>query len=277
MPLAAHCMAFAGAPLGIEQDPCVAACRTCALASIVLRQAACDVVGPTDVSQMAFMCDGAENIDIAVHVSPILLLTGLSEAVERTNRYHRLGARQHAVVACGRGRIRGPDFRLLWRLGLDRKSTRLNSSHLGSSYAVFCLKKKTDAGTGEGTRSGAAPPPQSEGGPRPGHDLSEVPAQGAAPPLRVGCRPGRRPGALAAWRTAPGTARRPPGSAGAVVPAQSAAGLPGGRPAAGRGQRCASGALAVAAGRGELSHRFCSTQTAPTDIYTLSLHDALPI
>src|SRR5262245_50323554 len=27
----------------------------------------------------------------------------------------------------------------IWR---DRKSTRLNSSHLGISYAVFCLKKK---------------------------------------------------------------------------------------------------------------------------------------
>src|SRR5262245_52863706 len=26
---------------------------------------------------------------------------------------------------------------------LDRKSTRLNSSHLGSSYAVFCSKKKS--------------------------------------------------------------------------------------------------------------------------------------
>src|ERR1035441_67439 len=26
--------------------------------------------------------------------------------------------------------------------GIDRKSTRLNSSHLGISYAVFCLKKK---------------------------------------------------------------------------------------------------------------------------------------
>src|SRR5262245_63768058 len=26
---------------------------------------------------------------------------------------------------------------------LDRKSTRLNSSHLGISYAVFCLKKKS--------------------------------------------------------------------------------------------------------------------------------------
>src|SRR5262245_64606496 len=28
------------------------------------------------------------------------------------------------------------------RLREDRKSTRLNSSHLGISYAVFCLKKK---------------------------------------------------------------------------------------------------------------------------------------
>src|SRR5256885_12068356 len=29
--------------------------------------------------------------------------------------------------------------------GLDRKSTRLNSSHLVISYAVFCLKKKKTA------------------------------------------------------------------------------------------------------------------------------------
>src|SRR5690242_21312692 len=27
-------------------------------------------------------------------------------------------------------------------IGLDRKSTRLNSSHMSISYAVFCLKKK---------------------------------------------------------------------------------------------------------------------------------------
>src|SRR2546426_2888782 len=27
-------------------------------------------------------------------------------------------------------------------MGIDRKSTRLNSSHLVISYAVFCLKKK---------------------------------------------------------------------------------------------------------------------------------------
>src|SRR5436853_4421573 len=29
---------------------------------------------------------------------------------------------------------------------IDRKSTRLNSSHLGISYAVFCLKKKKNSG-----------------------------------------------------------------------------------------------------------------------------------
>src|SRR5437899_10223395 len=29
-----------------------------------------------------------------------------------------------------------------YAIKLDRKSTRLNSSHLGISYAVFCLKKK---------------------------------------------------------------------------------------------------------------------------------------
>src|SRR5690606_40778990 len=36
-----------------------------------------------------------------------------------------------------------PQVREGWvRLGPDRKSTRLNSSHVKISYAVFCLKKK---------------------------------------------------------------------------------------------------------------------------------------
>src|SRR6266513_5264543 len=35
----------------------------------------------------------------------------------------------------------GPRARQAAR-GLDRKSTRLNSSHVSISYAVFCLKKK---------------------------------------------------------------------------------------------------------------------------------------
>src|SRR5690625_6856683 len=33
-------------------------------------------------------------------------------------------------------------------LELDRKSTRLNSSHVAISYAVFCLKKKRDMRSG---------------------------------------------------------------------------------------------------------------------------------
>src|SRR5690349_23246425 len=35
-----------------------------------------------------------------------------------------------------------PTGRLPLPTGLDRKSTRLNSSHVEISYAVFCLKKK---------------------------------------------------------------------------------------------------------------------------------------
>src|SRR5690606_41475372 len=39
-----------------------------------------------------------------------------------------------------------PDYKLLAGAGhfvfIDRKSTRLNSSHVKISYAVFCLKKK---------------------------------------------------------------------------------------------------------------------------------------
>src|SRR3989475_6454193 len=34
---------------------------------------------------------------------------------------------------------------LPWVMALDRKSTRLNSSHSQISYAVFCLKKKKES------------------------------------------------------------------------------------------------------------------------------------
>src|SRR5437667_3052873 len=43
------------------------------------------------------------------------------------------------------GRRRGGKLKQGWRpagRGRDRKSTRLNSSHITISYAVFCLKKK---------------------------------------------------------------------------------------------------------------------------------------
>src|SRR5439155_15365249 len=34
--------------------------------------------------------------------------------------------------------------RIIQNVGQDRKSTRLNSSHVARSYAVFCLKKKEE-------------------------------------------------------------------------------------------------------------------------------------
>src|SRR5256885_11598355 len=51
-------------------------------------------------------------------------------------------------AACAELRQRGFEVALLCRVGCeflaDRKSTRLNSSHLVISYAVFCLKKKKE-------------------------------------------------------------------------------------------------------------------------------------
>src|SRR5690625_5769757 len=38
----------------------------------------------------------------------------------------------------------GMHFSLVSREVIDRKSTRLNSSHVAISYAVFCLKKKNE-------------------------------------------------------------------------------------------------------------------------------------
>src|ERR1022692_3560029 len=93
----------------------------------------------------------------------------------------------------------------------DRKSTRLNSSHLVISYAVFCLKKK-----------------------------SRIPA--TTPPR--GAQPLRRP----TWQSASRTSSR-----------NSPVG----------GQDCSSSETPGAF--------FFFNDTAPPEIYTLSLPDALPI
>src|SRR3712207_8289002 len=60
------------------------------------------------------------------------------------------GAPLHAAVRADDRRLLDPHVRLHLRaladpdqvVPLDRKSTRLNSSHANISYAVFCLKKK---------------------------------------------------------------------------------------------------------------------------------------
>src|SRR5439155_20717840 len=49
-----------------------------------------------------------------------------------------------ATRPCGLDEHRAADSAQLAARNRDRKSTRLNSSHVASSYAVFCLKKKKD-------------------------------------------------------------------------------------------------------------------------------------
>src|SRR5690606_41757937 len=77
-------------------------------------------------------------------------LADLEDSSAPTPNAATRSAREQAV---GAGRSRAPEHApALRRRGstrrgsrtiLDRKSTRLNSSHVKISYAVFCLKKKT--------------------------------------------------------------------------------------------------------------------------------------
>src|SRR5690606_40813397 len=53
----------------------------------------------------------------------------------------RLGPGQRRVVVL-RHLLDRSEAEVAAELGTDRKSTRLNSSHVKISYAVFCLKKK---------------------------------------------------------------------------------------------------------------------------------------
>src|SRR5439155_15837370 len=72
----------------------------------------------------------ARGQDIGLWVATPQRVLGL----ERADRVHLVG------TANGRGRcFREAEDSLRSR---DRKSTRLNSSHVAISYAVFCLKKK---------------------------------------------------------------------------------------------------------------------------------------
>src|SRR2546430_13195298 len=65
----------------------------------------------------------------------------------RTPTWHRLWAKAPRTLLNASGLAVGlPESQIgnseVGHLNLDRKSTRLNSSHSQISYAVFCLKKK---------------------------------------------------------------------------------------------------------------------------------------
>src|SRR5690554_6961937 len=74
-----------------------------------------------------------EGIDGLVHISDL----SWTKKVKHPAEFTAIGENIDVVVL----EIDKENRRL--SLGQDRKSTRLNSSHVRISYAVFCLKKKT--------------------------------------------------------------------------------------------------------------------------------------
>src|SRR3712207_8402985 len=72
-------------------------------------------------------------------LEPIEVATAIRNALEANRpRTRQIIGRDAKVMARAAGAM--PDR-------LDRKSTRLNSSHANISYAVFCLKKNNNTGT----------------------------------------------------------------------------------------------------------------------------------
>src|SRR5439155_15259362 len=80
--------------------------------------------------------------------TPLLLLAGLGALWcacfwpwfrNRPAEMKQVNAAERDLIAAGQPAVLAPPGPLPWS---DRKSTRLNSSHVAISYAVFCLKKK---------------------------------------------------------------------------------------------------------------------------------------
>src|SRR5258707_2852054 len=77
---------------------------------------------------------------------PLCSCSSVSQWALGHHRKHGLSehrsARRELLCEFQRDSCQSFPGRFVWRLGPDRKSTRLNSSHANISYAVFCLKKK---------------------------------------------------------------------------------------------------------------------------------------
>src|SRR5436309_10071448 len=91
-------------------------------------------------SGIAQVCAQAGFPTVVREVSMELVEKGLKGIEKNLTRMVEKGAITEAAKSEIRGRLKGTTS--LGDLKEDRKSTRLNSSHVKISYAVFCLKKK---------------------------------------------------------------------------------------------------------------------------------------
>src|SRR5437899_6629363 len=87
------------------------------------------------------MSNGLENPPTRAPVQGLLVLDAHHRHEEIGREQQESSAKLRRSHADNRVRLL-VHFRPASHHARDRKSTRLNSSHLGISYAVFCLKKK---------------------------------------------------------------------------------------------------------------------------------------
>src|SRR5258707_11552774 len=73
-------------------------------------------------------------------------LNNINEIVCDVEKDLRVGGASTMIWRCLRGTEEKCSDNSSTAFNLDRKSTRLNSSHANISYAVFCLKKKKKTG-----------------------------------------------------------------------------------------------------------------------------------
>src|SRR5437868_11091478 len=88
-----------------------------------------------------FLCTDpapSEIYPLSLHDALPILLSACLLTQLQLALLHVLGS-EHRLLSPARLVVNLTHLRLL---GKDRKSTRLNSSHVSISYAVFCLKKK---------------------------------------------------------------------------------------------------------------------------------------
>src|SRR5207302_3889533 len=77
-----------------------------------------------------------------LHSFPTRRSSDLDTYVRDGDGYFWYQARSDDMIITSGYNVAGPEVEQAL-MGQDRKSTRLNSSHVKISYAVFCLKKKT--------------------------------------------------------------------------------------------------------------------------------------